>query len=255
MVADVTKRRPDRPSALGGDVAAVAALNDPLRLALYEYVTGQAGPVSRDQAAEALGVGRKIAAFHLDRLADQGLLDVAFRRLSGRRGPGAGRPAKLYSRSARQVQVSLPPRHYELAARLFAEALATPDPARTLPETARAFGESIGAQERQRAGLRTDTHPSPEDTVGILENHGYQPSIGDGQITLRNCPFDALAHDYRDVVCTMNRALIDGLVTGLNAHDLTTAYQPRAGQCCVTINTQPADLSASGHADRPHHAE
>jgi predicted ArsR family transcriptional regulator len=255
MVADVTKRRPAQPSALGGDVAAVAALNDPLRLALYEYVTGQAGPVSRDQAAEALGVGRKIAAFHLDRLADQGLLDVAFRRLSGRQGPGAGRPAKLYSRSARQVQVSLPPRHYELAARLFAEALATPNPARTLTETARAFGESIGARERQQAGLRTGTHPPLENTVGILANHGYQPSIADGQITLRNCPFDALAHDYRDVVCTMNRALIDGLVTGLNAHDLTTAYQPQAGQCCVTINRQPADRSASGHADRPHHVE
>jgi predicted ArsR family transcriptional regulator len=241
MVADVTKRRPARPSALGGDVAAVAALNDPLRLALYEYVTGQAGPVSRDQAAEALGVGRKIAAFHLDRLADQGLLDVAFRRLSGRQGPGAGRPAKLYSRSARQVQVSLPPRHYELAARLFAEALASPNPARELTEAARACGESIGARERQRAGLRTGTHPPLESTVGVLESHGYEPSITDGQVTLRNCPFDALARDYRDVVCTMNRALIDGLVTGLNADDLTTAYQPRAGQCCVTINRQPVD--------------
>ena len=255
MVADVTKRRPARPSALGGDVAAVAALSDPLRLALYEYVTGQPGPVSRDQAAEALGVGRKIAAFHLDRLADQGLLDVAFRRLSGRRGPGAGRPAKLYSRSARQIQVSLPPRRYELAARLFAEALATPNPARTLTETARAFGESIGARERQRAGSRTGTHPPLENTADILENHGYQPSITDSQVTLRNCPFDALAHDYRDVVCTMNRALIDGLVTGLNAHDLTTAYQPRAGQCCVTITGQPTDRSASGHADGPHHVE
>lgn len=238
MVAGVTKRRPARPSALGGDVAAVAALNDPLRLALYEYVTGQTGPVSRDQAAEAMGVGREMAAFHLDRLADQGLLDVAFRRLSGKQGPGAGRPAKLYRRSAREVQVSLPPRHYELAARLFAEALATPNPAKALTKVARAFGESLGARARQRAGPRIGTHRPLENAAGILENHGYQPAITDGQITLRNCPFDALAQDYRNVVCAMNRALIDGLVTGLRAHDLTTVLQPQAGQCCVTINRQ-----------------
>src|SRR5215471_13848934 len=141
MVAAVTKRRPAQPSALSGDVAALAALNDPLRLALYQYVTGQTAPVSRDQAAEAMGVGREMAAFHLDRLADQGLLDVAFRRLSGKQGPGAGRPAKLYSRSAREVSVCLPPRRYDIAARLFAEALAAQDPARALTEVSGAFGE------------------------------------------------------------------------------------------------------------------
>jgi predicted ArsR family transcriptional regulator len=237
-VADVTKRRPARPSTPGDDVAAVAALNDPLRLALYEYVTSQSGPVSRDQAAEAMGVSREIAAFHLDRLADQGLLDVAFRRLSGKQGPGAGRPAKLYSRSAREVQVSVPPRHYELAARLFAEALATPNPARALIKIARAFGESLGARARQRAGPRIGPHRSLENAAGILEDHGYEPSITESQITLRNCPFDALARDYRDVVCKMNRALIDGLVTGLEVQDLTTVYQPREGQCCITIHRQ-----------------
>jgi predicted ArsR family transcriptional regulator len=238
MVADVTKRRRARPSALSGDVAAVAALKDPLRLALYEYVTGQAGPVSRDQAAEAMGVGREMAAFHLDRLADQGLLDVAFRRLSGKQGPGAGRPAKLYSRSAREVMVSLPPRRYDLVARLFAEALVNQNPARALIGVSRAFGESLGARARQQAGRRIGTPRPFEGAVGILEDYGYEPSITDGQIILRNCPFHAIAQDYRNVVCNMNRALIDGLVAGLKAHDLTTVFQPQAGQCCVTIKRQ-----------------
>lgn len=231
MVAGVTKRRPAQPSALGDDVAAIAALNDPLRLALYQYVTGQTAPVSRDQAAEAMGVGREMAAFHLDRLADQGLLDVAFRRLSGRQGPGAGRPAKLYSRSTREVSVSLPPRRYDIAARLFAAALAAQNPIRALTEAPRAFGESLGAQARQLADRPLDS------AAGILADHGYEPSISDDQITLRNCPFDALAQDYRNVVCTMNRALIDGLVTGLDARDLTTVFQPKQGQCCVSIST------------------
>ena len=230
----MTIRRRARPSALSGDVAAVAALNDPLRLALYEYVTGQPDPVSREQAAEAMGVGRKMAAFHLDRLADQGLLDVAFRRLSGKQGPGAGRPAKLYSRSAREVLVSLPPRRYDVVARLFAEAMSTPDPARALTEVSRAFGESLGASPatvRSAAGT-----PRPfESAVGILENYGYEPSVTDGQLTLRNCPFHAISQDYRDVVCNMNRALIDGLVAGLKADNLTTVFEPQTGRCCVII--------------------
>jgi predicted ArsR family transcriptional regulator len=236
MVADVTTRRPAQPSAFSGDVAAVAVLNDPVRLALYEYVTGQASPVSRDQAAEATGVRRDVAAFHLDRLADQGLLDVAFRRLSGKQGPGAGRPAKLYSRSAREVQVSLPPKRYDVAARLFAEALANKNPARALAENSRAFGESLGARARQLAGQRTGARRLLENARNVLGNYGYEPSVTDRQLTLRNCPFGALAKDYRDVVCNMNRALMEGLVTGLKAHDLTTVFQPQPGLCCVTIN-------------------
>lgn len=235
----MTKRRPAEPSALSDDVAAVAALNDPLRLALYEYVTAQTAPVSRDQAAEAMGVGRDMVAFHLDRLADQGLLDVAFRRLSGKQGPGAGRPAKLYSRSAREVHVSLPPRRYDIAARLFAEALASPDPAQALTEVPRTFGESLGARARQRAGQRTGARRPLDNAADVLRGHGYEPAITDGQITLRNCPFDALAQDHRDVVCTMNRALLDGLVTGLKANDLTTVFQPQPGRCCVTVGRTP----------------
>jgi predicted ArsR family transcriptional regulator len=237
MVAGVTKRRPAaQPSAFSGDVAAVAVLNDPLRRALYEYVAGQTGPVSRDQAAEAIGVRRDVAAFHLDRLADHGMLDVAFRRLSGKQGPGAGRPAKLYSRSAREVQVSLPPRRYDVAARLFAEALASRNPAQALTENSRAFGESLGARARQLAGQRTGARRLLESACSILANYGYEPSVTDRQLTLRNCPFDALAHEYRNVVCNMNRALMDGLVTGLKAHDLATFFQPQAGRCCITIS-------------------
>jgi len=100
----------------------VAVLSEPVRRALYAHVAEQPQPVGRDAAAVAVGVSRSLAAFHLDRLVDAGLLDVTYRRLSGRSGPGAGRPAKLYLRSSRQVELSLPARRYELAARLFADA-------------------------------------------------------------------------------------------------------------------------------------
>ena len=231
----MTDRPASQPTSPVGDVAAVAALQEPLRLALYEYVTGEADPVSRDQAAQAMGISREAAAFHLDRLASEGLLDVDYRRLSGKQGPGAGRPAKLYSRSAREVQVSLPPRRYDVAARLFAAALADPNPTAALTEVARTFGESLGARALQQTGPWTATRRR-ENAVRILQSYGYKPAITQEQITLRNCPFDALAKDHRDVVCKMNHALIGGLVAGLNANDMTTVFQQRTGQCCVTID-------------------
>jgi predicted ArsR family transcriptional regulator len=233
MVAGVTKRRSGPPTE--GDVAAVAALKDPVRLALYEYVTGQSVSVSRDQAAEAIGVRREMAAFHLDRLADEGLLAVEFRRLSGRQGPGAGRTAKLYRRSVREVQVSLPARRYDVAARLFAEALAARNPAKALIEISRAFGESLGVRTREQAGRRIGARRLLESVASTLGDYGYEPSVTEWQLILRNCPFDALTQEYRKVVCTMNRAVMDGLVTGLGAHDLTTIFQPQAGQCCIII--------------------
>src|SRR5215218_6815979 len=106
------------------DVAAVGLLDDPVRRRLYDHVAMSGRPVGRDEAAKAAGIARTLAAYHLDKLADAGLLTVTFERRSGRGGPGAGRPAKLYTRSARDVAVSVPPRDYGLAARLLAEAAA-----------------------------------------------------------------------------------------------------------------------------------
>ena len=104
-------------------ISAVAALDEPTRRRLYDYVVRQPEPVSRDDAAAALELPRTTAAFHLDRLVDEGLLDVVFQRLTGRTGPGAGRPTKLYQRSDQHVTVSLPQRRYDLAGRLLTSVL------------------------------------------------------------------------------------------------------------------------------------
>ena len=104
-------------------VAGLAALADPIRRELYLFVAAQPEPVSRDRAAEGVDVPRHTAKFHLDKLVEQGLLDTGFQRLSGRRGPGAGRPTKLYRRSGRELSVTLPERRYDLAGRLLAQAI------------------------------------------------------------------------------------------------------------------------------------
>src|SRR5947209_3871012 len=98
-------------------LAEIALLGDPVRRRLYLYVVSQSGEVSRENAARAIGISRPAAAFHLEKLVLDGLLEADYRRLSGRRGPGAGRPARVYRRSARDVSIHVPPRDYELVAR------------------------------------------------------------------------------------------------------------------------------------------
>ena len=104
------------------ELAVISSLGEPNRRALYEHVVRAGDWVSRDDAAAGTGLERATAAHHLDRLASDGLLDVDFRRLSGRKGPGAGRPAEASPVCCGDFEVSLPPWDYELAGWLLADA-------------------------------------------------------------------------------------------------------------------------------------
>jgi predicted ArsR family transcriptional regulator len=220
-------------------VSGVAALNDPIRRALYQFVVQSADAVSREQAAEGVGVQRALAAFHLDKLAEEGLLDFEFRRLTGRSGPGAGRPAKLYRRSARQIDVSLPPREYDVAALLFAQAIeeagAKGDVRAALGRVSFAFGERMGADAEARAGSRASNKKRREALVAVLGEHGFEPHVIDGEVVLANCPFHALAQQFTDLVCGMNLQLMEGVRSRLTLQRdaLQPQLAPEAGLCCV----------------------
>ena len=216
----------------GPDLASLSSLDDPVRRRLYEVVTRQAGPVSRDDAASAAGIGRALAVYHLDKLVESGLLTASYQRPPGRSGPGAGRPAKLYSRSDREFAVTVPPREYELAARLLVQAVEADPSDRSrsaLAEAARRLGTELGSAFRPDAAER-------DDVEGALAQQGYEPCRGgDGVIRLRNCPFHQLAEQHRDVVCGMNLALVEGLVAGLGADGWHPVLDPGPGRCCVAI--------------------
>ncbi len=220
-------------------IGRITALADPVRRALYLFVARGPGEVSRDQAARGVRVSRALAAFHLDKLVEAGLLEASYRRLNKRRGPGAGRPAKLYHRSGLQVDVSLPPRDYELAARLFASTLAASTPPATrsrLRKTAREFGASLGREARRRAEKRSGRSTLLKQLQTVLQEHGYEPfRAADGAIRLHNCPFDALARDYRPLMCAMNEALLAGVVRGLKLAECTAVLDPQPGMCCVAL--------------------
>lgn len=220
----------------GDDLAAIGLLDEPVRRRLYDWVADQPEPVGREAAAQAVGVSRGLATFHLDKLADAGLLEASYRRLTGRVGPGAGRPARVYRRSPREFSVTLPERRYARAADLFASALerlgdGAPPPA--LVEAAHDMGRDLGRTGRRGSGRTRLTR--------ALERGGYEPiTDAAGTIRLRNCPFDALADAHRSLVCGTNLALANGIVEGVGAEETEPVLDPQPGYCCVAfVAAQP----------------
>jgi predicted ArsR family transcriptional regulator len=215
------------------DLASVSSLEDPVRRRLYDIVSSRPEPVGRDEAAAAAGIGRPLAAYHLDKLVESGLLTVTYQRLGMRSGPGAGRPAKLYARSDREFAVSVPSRDYELAALIMVQALAE-DREGTSRAALQHAARRLGA-ELARRGQAGDARDLPR----VLSAHGYDPAPrsadGGTVIRLRNCPFHHLAEQHRDLVCGMNLSLIGGMVEGLNLPCWQAVLDPRPEHCCVAV--------------------
>jgi predicted ArsR family transcriptional regulator len=222
------------------DVTGIAALNEPVRRELYLYVTGQPEPVGRDQASDGIGIARHIAKFHLDKLVEDGLLDTEFKRLGGRRGPGAGRPTKLYKRSGSQFEVTLPERHYGLAGQLMAQAIE--ESARTgkpvvtaLHAAAAQFGARLGERAGDPRDRSIDTSERLTMVCDVLATHGYEPRLQDRTVTLLNCPFHLLAQEHTELVCGMNLALLGALAEHGPPDSLTARLDPGPDRCCVVL--------------------
>jgi predicted ArsR family transcriptional regulator len=221
-------------------VAAVSALSDPTRRALYRYVAAQAAPVGREQAAAAVGVAHHVARFHLDRLHDAGLLAVEFKRPAGRGGPGAGRPTKLYRPTKADFAVSVPERRYDIAglvlSRAMASALDRGTPlSEALEEAAGEAGRAIGRQARPPRGRVRRHRAVLASAVDRLDACGFAPRADDGGYVLRNCPFRALAQEAPDVVCRMNLELVRGLLDEVGVRTGGARLDPADGRCCVIV--------------------
>lgn len=239
---------------LNPQLAALAALADPVRRRLYEAVAASSEPVNRDHAARSAGVSRALAAFHLEKLVEAGLLEASFRRLTGRSGPGAGRPSKLYVRAAQQVDVSLPARRYEWAAQMLAGALSqvsSEESQDALRRSAHAHGTSIGREQRGAISAAAGSDsvaagaPGPARELDIaqrtLSSCGFEPVLSPaGEVLLRNCPFDRLRDGCRELICGMNQSLIEGVLEGLGTREVTAALEPRPGHCCVVLREKKA---------------
>jgi predicted ArsR family transcriptional regulator len=228
------------------ELEAIAALREPNRRRLYEFVERQPRAVSRDEAAEAIGVSRALAAFHLEKLVDVGLLKAEYRRLSGRSGPGAGRTSKLYRRSRHQFAVSLPHRNHELLARLLAgssdsDAEISPD-----AEPAGEYGRSLGRHARKRIRGQPEPARLLACVEAVLESLGFEPyRASPAEVRLRNCPFDPLSRVYTPLVCGVGQALLSGIVRGVGANLVLVSRDEQPDLCCGRLTLRFRNEAAS----------
>ncbi|MGW1989265.1 helix-turn-helix transcriptional regulator [Embleya sp. NPDC001921] len=260
----------------------VGVLADPVRRALYRYVAAAEGAVGRAEAADAVGIQRTLAAFHLDKLAEAHLLGTEYARPAGKGGPGAGRPAKLYRRSAVETSVSLPPRAYDTAGQILADAVERAGADRAVHaaayDTGRLAGRALGGPTVGGAGDAAGTGGTDEHdrVVAALTARGYEPvpdrvpmPVPESQpqphherpdpdvpttpeephdtsrVLLRNCPFHQLAEDFPPLVCGMNLALVEGLLDGLGATGHRARLDSVPGRCCVVVE-RSAEETAQG---------
>jgi predicted ArsR family transcriptional regulator len=222
---------------------AIAALEDDLRRGMYVFIRGQRRPVSRDEAADHVGISRKLAAFHLDKLVERGLLTAHYARLPGRGGRGAGRSSKLYEPSDLEVDVSIPERRYDIVGEIMVDALIE-DSKESPREAARRIaydrGHAIGEEVKAALHLRP---PGSERALAVAEEtlagYGYEPyRVGDRTISLRNCPFHDLSRRAPELVCGLNREFIDGFLRGLGNDSVDAALVPTPGECCVKLKAK-----------------
>ena len=221
--------------------ASLGALEDDVRRRMYLFIKEQARPISREEAAREAGISRKLAAFHLDKLVDKGLLKAHYARPPERTGPGAGRPAKLYEPSGNEIAASLPERHYDLIGHMLVDALQTRSEDESAVDAARRVGRAVGEGVGQnvRRGLRM--HPAGAERAlsvarDVLRRHGFEPYESElGELSLRNCPFHALSRRNPELVCGLNQAFIDGVLRGLGNETVEARLQPQIGECCVKL--------------------
>ncbi|WP_309066733.1 helix-turn-helix transcriptional regulator [Microbacterium sp.] len=229
---------------VSSDAASIGTLADDTRRALYEHVCAQAEPVGREAVASALDIPVHMARFHLDKLVDAGLLETEFRRLSGRSGPGAGRPSKLYRRAAQTITVSLPERRYDLVGHLLAAAIERSGDGLPLD----AALDEVARDEGRRAGaaLPRDDEDELERAARALRMQGYEPRSADDALILANCPFDSLARDHTALVCSANHSYVDGVLDGLGCAHLRARLEPADGLCCVAVREAARAAGAGG---------
>jgi predicted ArsR family transcriptional regulator len=232
----------DIPGEMGADAAAVqavAALEDRSRRELYRFVRASAQPVTREQAAAAIGISRKLAAFHLDKLVNAGLLVAAYDRAA--RTQALGRAPKAYRPADIQVRISIPERQPAALAELLIDAVLTARqeeaPRDAVLRVAEEHGRRLGDQARAAARPgRLGAERALTLAEGTLRSRGYEPlRVSPTCVRMRNCPFEPLAHQATDLVCGMNHRLMTGLVNGLQANGVRAVLAPRPGACCVEL--------------------
>jgi predicted ArsR family transcriptional regulator len=222
-------------------IRAVAALEDDLRRGMYVYIRAARRPVTRDEAAAEVGISRKLAAFHLDKLVAAGLLRASYESAAGLRK--VGRAPKVYEPTDDDITINIPQRQHAVLADILLDAVLTETPGETAPEAtlrvAATRGEEVGRAERGQVTVRgrLGAERALTLTQAVLAKHGFEPARQSATcVRLRNCPFHPMAEKAPELVCGVNHQFVSGLLAGLRATSIEATLAPRTGECCVELN-------------------
>ncbi|HEX3650764.1 MAG TPA: transcriptional regulator [Pseudonocardiaceae bacterium] len=219
-------------------IRAVAALEDDLRRGMYAFIRAARRPVTRDEAAAEVGISRKLAAFHLDKLVTAGLLRAGYE--SARK---VGRAPKVYEPTDDDITITIPRRQHDVLADILLDAVLTETPGETATEAtlrvAATRGEQVGRTEREQGSAkgRLGAERALTLTQEVLARHGFEPARETRTcVRLRNCPFHPMAAKAPELVCGVNHRFVTGVLTGLRATSIEATLAPRSGECCVELN-------------------
>jgi predicted ArsR family transcriptional regulator len=225
-------------------IRAVAVLDDELRRGMYNFIRAARRPVTRDEAAAAVGISRKLAAFHLDKLVDAGVLRAGVQATRK-----VGRAPKVYEPVEADIRISIPPRHHDLLADILLDAVLTDTDTEggtardAALRVARDRGQEVGATEREQARPgRLGAERALTLATTALQRHGFEPDrTSPTCVRLRTCPFHPLAAKAPEMVCGINHAYLTGVLDGLDTTTVQAVLDPQAGECCVELRTNPGD--------------
>lgn|SRR3954467_3940349 len=240
-------------------IRAAAALAEDVRHRLYAFTRAARRPVTREEAAAAVGISRKLAAFHLDKLVAVGLLHYRF----GGGGPArVGRRPKVYEPADTDIQVSIPARRHDVLAGILVEALLTEQQHGTAKAAAAHAAHELGltaaaaVRDRVEPG-RMEAERALSLAEEIVSAYGFEPDrVATGCIRLRNCPFHPIVQRAPQLVCQLNHAFMVGVTEGLQAAAVDAVLAPVAGECCVELRERtpsPAPTAPSSTGRLPHH--
>jgi predicted ArsR family transcriptional regulator len=216
-------------SPLDDAIERLCVLDDPVRRAVYRAVREAGQPVTRVEAGERAGISTRLATFHLEKLVDEGFVAATFERAE--HASSVGRPAKRYSPTDMELEVSIPPRRYDIAADILASIL------ERVTEATPPSGHiaAVAAEHGQRLGRRVARRSPGDRLLVTLRLLGYEPSVKGDAIVLRNCPFRRAAEAQPEVVCQMNHAFVGGILTGLGTRSRSSVLDREPGRCCVVL--------------------
>lgn len=231
-------------------LTAIAALSDPFRRRLYRFIRRAHGPVNREQAAASVGISRKLAAFHLDKLVEVGLLHATHERVGHVRK--VGRTPKVYQPTQAVVRISIPEHQHDLLAEILLDAVVNQRTDETAQQAALRLatqhGEELGRAERARLRPgRLGAERALTMTQNVLARYGFEPARDNPTtIRLRNCPFHPLTPKAPELVCAINHAFLTGFLHGLQATTVHAALAPHPPECCVQLHARPITNNPDG---------